>query len=391
MLLKDANIALVHDWFLANSIGGAEKVTFLIDKYLTNNLNTPDLIALTENISKSNNNIFKGRNIKTSFIQRLPFGKSQVRNYLPLLPFAIEQINFDGYDLIFSSSHIVAKGILTAPNQLHISYVHTPMRYAWDQMNIYLKKSKLSKIGFEWLIRYVLFNLRQWDFTSGHRPDYLITNSSFTSLRIKKYWGLDSEVIHPPVNVERFNSNNIREDFYLSVNRLVPNKRVDILIKAFNKLGLPLLIIGEGPEKNRLIKIAKPNIIFIKDNSNTVVEEFLSKCRAFVYAGVEDFGIAPVEAMAAGAPVIAYKSGGILDTVKCISNNSENKLSTGILFDNQTISDVYNTINWFEENKIWKKFNSRQISDYAQKFNIDNFNAKLEKFIYKSWDSFKNI
>ena len=390
MHLKDANIALVHDWFLENSIGGAEKVTFLIDKYLTNNLTTPDLFAITENLSTSDKNFFKGRNIKTSFIQKLPFGKHQVRNYLPLLPFAVEQINFEGYDLIFSSSHIAAKGIITAPNQLHISYIHTPMRYAWDQMPIYIKRSKLSKIGLEWFIRYILFNLRQWDFLSGSRPDYLIANSSFTSLRIKKYWGKDSEVIHPPVNVERFNFNSKREDFYLSVNRLVPNKRVDILIKAFNRLGLPLLIIGEGPEKNSLKRIAKQNIIFIKDNSNSTVEELTSKCRAFVYAGIEDFGIAPVEAMAAGAPVIAYKNGGVLDTVKCLSN-SFNKVSTGILFDNQTSTDVFNTIKWFEENEIWKKFNSCQINEYAQNFNLENFNTKLENFIYKSWDSFKKI
>ena len=220
MNLVDAKIALVHDWFLKDSIAGSEKVTLFIDKLLNKNYSQPSLFALTSNIEESKNNIFQNRIIKKSIIASFPFGKTKVQNYLPLLPFAIEQIDVRQYDLVISSSHAFAKGIITSPEQLHISYIHTPMRYAWDQMNTYLEQSKLSNFGFKIPIRYALYKLRQWDFLSSQRVDYLISNSNFTAKRIRKYWGLTSEVIHPPVDIERFNFKNTREDFYLSVNRL---------------------------------------------------------------------------------------------------------------------------------------------------------------------------
>ncbi len=390
MKIKESKIAIVHDWFLKDSFGGAEKVTLLLDSLINKKYSSPDIFSLTSNIKKFDNNFLKGRKINTSFIQNLPFGNSNVQNYLPFLPFAIEQIDLSPYDLIFSSSHAFAKGVLTNPYQLHISYVHTPMRYAWDQMNTYLKQSTLSRMGFEIPLRYILYKLREWDFHSSKRVDHLISNSNFTAKRIKKYWGIDSEIINPPVEVERFECNKNRGDFYLSVNRLVPNKRIDLLIKAFNKLELPLIIIGDGPERFRLEKNAKPNIKFLKKIPNLDVADYMNRCRAFVYAGIEDFGIAPVEAMAAGAPVIAFGKGGILDTVNCLTNCKKDLLPNGLLFKNQRSRDIIDTINWFEDKKIWNKFNPQNLNNYSQKFSHKNFITKIDFFTNKLWEDFQS-
>jgi len=389
MNIKDSNIAIVHDWFVEKSFGGSEKVTFILNDLLNERYSTPDIFSLTSNIKSSKKKSFKGRKIKTSFVQSLPFGKTNVQRYLPILPYAIEQFDLRAYDLIISSSHAIAKGVITSPEQLHISYVHTPMRYAWDQMNTYLEKSILSKFGFEIPIRFMLYKLRAWDFYSSQRLDHIIANSNFTSKRIKKYWGLESDVINPPVDIKRFNYNNPRENFYISLNRLVPNKRIDLLIKAFNKLNLPLIIIGDGPERFKLQNMSNSNIKFIKKISDKEVENYMSRCRAFVYAGIEDFGIAPVEAMASGAPVIAYGKGGILDTVNCYKKQDKEKVSTGLLFKNQTSEDIIDTISWFEDKKLWKNFNPEMLNEYSQNFSIENFTSKFDLLINKAWEKFK--
>ena len=357
MDIKDSNIAIVHDWFMEKSIGGSEKVTFILNDFLNVKYSTPDIFSLTSNIEIFKRKNSKGRKIITSFIQSLPFGKTNVQSYLPFLPYAIEQFDLSKYDLIISSSHALAKGVLTSPEQLHISYIHTPMRYAWDQMHTYLQRSLLSKFGFEIPLR---------------------------------YWGLESEVIHPPVDIKRFNCNESRDNFYISVNRLVPNKRIDLLIKAFNKLNLPLIIIGDGPERLKLEKISKPNIKFLKKTSDKEVANYMSRCKAFVYAGIEDFGIAPVEAMASGAPIIAYGKGGILDTVNCLNQKNEGKVENGLLFKKQTSEDIIDTIKWFEDKKVWNKFNPQTLNEYSQRFSIENFLNKFDFAINKAWESFIN-
>ncbi len=388
MNIKDSNIAIVHDWFLQNSFGGSEKVTLTLNNFFKESYCTPDIFALTSNIENSKRKPFKKSKIQTSFIQSLPFGKTNVQSYLPFLPYAVEQLDLRKYDLIMSSSHAFAKGIITSPEQLHISYVHTPMRYAWDQMHTYLDKSTISKLGFEFPIRLMLYKLREWDFYSSQRLDYIISNSNFTAKRIKKYWGLESEVIHPPVNIDRFNYKNSRGDFYVSVNRLVPNKRVDLLIKAFNKLNLPLIIIGDGPERFKLEKISNANIKFLRKVSDQEVENYMSRCKAFVYAGIEDFGIAPVEAMASGAPVLAYGKGGILDTINCFNKQTTEKVANGLLFKKQTSQDIFDTISWFEDKKLWRKFKPETLHEYSQNFSIEKFIAKIDFSINKAWEKF---
>ncbi|WP_269606674.1 glycosyltransferase [Prochlorococcus marinus] len=379
-----SNIALVHEWFTPRSTGGAENVVQLIDELLTEISSQPELFSLVNEENLYENSWLLKRKVKTSFIQKLPFGISHVQKYLPLLPFAIEQIDLDGYPLVISSSHLVAKGVLTSPDQLHISYVHTPVRYAWDQMNTYLKRSFFSRIGLGPLIRWQLHNLRQWDQLSGSRVDYLLANSNFTAKRIWKYWRRRSEVLHPPVNVNRFQWNKPREDFYLSVCRLVPNKRVDLLVRAFNRLKLPLIIVGDGVEKYYLKELAGPSVQILGFQSKEKIENLMSRCRAFVYSGIEDFGIAPVEAMASGAPVIALGKGGVLDTVKCFNSNSV-KEATGLLFPTQTVKSLVEAIEFFKEKQLWRDLNPESIRDWSNSFSQDSFKNRFEKTINRVW------
>ena len=380
------NTAIIHDWFSGEFTGGSEKVFNEIEKIIIENNSYYEIFSLVNHLDK-NHNLNKKKFINTSFIQNLPFSKKHFHKYLPLFPLAIEQFDLREYNLIISSSHAVAKGVITSPDQLHISYIHSPMRYAWDQMHVYLESSSYMKSKINILLRIILQDLRKWDYLSSVRIDKLVSNSNFTAKRIKKYWGRNSSVIHPPVETKKFSPRKSRSDFYLSVSRLVPNKRIDLLVKAFNKLDLPLIIVGSGPEKKKLMKISKNNISFLNYQDDLSIKNLMETCRAFVYTGIEDFGIAPVEAMAAGAPIIAFKKGGILDTVKCI--NSEAKIATGILFDEQNDKVIRDCINYFEEKKLWLEFSNEDIHLLAQNFSIEIFKKKFANFIFKSIEDFK--
>ena len=380
------NVAIIHDWFSGEFKGGAEKVLKEIEQIIVENKSYYEIYCLVNHLNKKHK-FNKGKIINTSFIQNLPFSKKHFHKYLPLFPLAIEQIDLREFDLIISSSHAVAKGVITSPDQLHISYIHSPMRYAWDQMHVYLESSSYMKSKINILLRMILQDLRKWDYLSSVRIDKLVSNSNFTAKRIKKYWGRNSSVIHPPVDTKKFSPRKSRSDFYLSVSRLVPNKRIDLLVKAFNQLNFPLIIVGSGPEKKKLMKISKNNISFLNYQDDLSIKNLMETCRAFVYTGIEDFGIAPVEAMAAGAPIIAFKKGGILDTVKCI--NSEAKIATGILFDEQNEKVIRDCINYFEEKKLWLEFSNEDIHLWAQNFSIDIFKKKFANFIFKSIEDFK--
>ena len=380
------NVAIIHDWFSGEFTGGAEKVFKEIEEIIIENNLYYEIYSLVNHLKKKHH-LNQGKAINTSFIQNLPFSKKHFHKYLPLFPLAIEQLDLREYDLIISSSHAVAKGVITSPDQLHISYIHSPMRYAWDQMNVYLNNSSYTKLGMNFLLRIILNDLRKWDYLSSVRIDKLVANSNYTAKRIKKYWGRNSTVIHPPVNTKKFSPGKSRSDFYLSVSRLVPNKRIDLLVKAFNQIDFPLIIVGNGPEKKKLKKMAKNNISFLNYQDDLSIQNLMESCRAFVYSGTEDFGIAPVEAMAAGAPIIALKKAGILDTVKCI--NSDSKRATGILFDKQNDKALRDCINYFEEKKLWLEFSSENINLWAQNFSIENFKNKFANYIFKSLEDFK--
>ncbi|UPM51147.1 glycosyltransferase [Synechococcus sp. A10-1-5-1] len=380
MLAGIGPIALVHEWFTPRSVGGSELVVQELDALLQQ----PQLFALVDGESRRRGSWLQGRSITSSFVQRLPFGVSHVQQYLPLLPMAIEQLDLTGYPLVLSSSHLVAKGVLTGPDQCHLSYVHTPVRYAWDQMHAYLRQSALARRGLGPLIRAQLHQLRQWDVLSGQRPDQLLANSRFTASRIRRYWGRESTVVHPPVEVDRFRWDQPRDDIYLCLCRLVPYKRVDLVVEAFNRTGLPLVVIGDGPERARLQAMAGPNVRLLGRLPQDDVNNWLSRCRAYVYAGLEDFGIAPVEAMAAGAPVIALGQGGLLDTVRCIQRGD--RQPTGLLFPDQQVASLVAALECFEQQRLWQQLPAERLRQWAEGFSPARFRARMEAVIEHSWN-----
>ena len=372
-------IALVHEWFTPRSVGGAELVVQALDGWL----GQPQLHALVDGESQRPGSWLEGRRIQTSFIQHLPFGTSHVQQYLPLLPLAIEQLDLSGYPLVLSSSHLVAKGVLTSPDQCHISYVHTPVRYAWDQMHAYLRRSALAQRGLGPLIRWQLHRLRQWDVLSAQRPDQLIANSRFTAARIRRFWGRRAAVVHPPVAVERFRWDQPRDDVYLCLCRLVPYKRVDLVVEAFNRSGLPLVVIGDGPERARLEALAGPTVQLLGRRPDAEVNAWLSRCRAYVYAGLEDFGIAPVEAMAAGAPVIALGQGGLLDTVRCLRSGCQQP--TGLLFPQQTPAALAEALELFEAQRLWQQLPADGQRQWAERFAPARFLERMAAGLDQAW------
>ena len=378
-------IALVHEWFSPRSLGGAEQVVRQLDSMLSAVDRRPQLYALVDGESRQAGSWLQGRQVRTSFIQRLPWGVSHVQQYLPLLPLAIEQLDLSAYPLVLSSNHLVAKGVLTGPDQLHVSYVHTPVRYAWDQMHPYLASSSLARGPLGPLVRLQLHHLRQWDAISSLRVDALVANSRFTARRIWRCWRRRARVVHPPVAVERFRWDQPRDDVYLSLCRLVPNKRVDVVVEAFNRTGLPLVVIGDGPERRRLEALAGPQIRFLGRCSDSDVSHWLERCRAYVYAGLEDFGIAPVEAMAAGAPVIGYGAGGLCDSVRCLAQGASQP--TGLLFADQSAASLAAALEHFEAGKLWRALPAEAQRTWAENFSAARFEQRLLPLLEQLWQA----
>ncbi|MDB9327190.1 glycosyltransferase, partial [Nodularia spumigena CS-590/02] len=281
--------ALVHEWLTPKATGGSELVVQEILNHIDANL-----YALIDFESSNPESYLYKRQIGTTFLQHLPYARNGVQKYLPLLPLAIEQLDLRQYDVILSSSHAVAKGILTTPDQLHICYCHTPMRYAWDLTFDYLHQSKLGTGAAGWVTRYLLHGLRQWDVLSANRVDYFIANSQHTARRIWRCYRREATVIYPPVNVDNLPFLPHKADFYLTVSRLVSYKQVSLIVKAFNQLQLPLVIIGTGPEMPKIRQLANSNIQILGWQPDDVVKKYMAEAKAFVYAACEDFGIALV-------------------------------------------------------------------------------------------------
>lgn len=315
--------ALVHEWLTPEATGGSELV---VREIL--NLIDADLYALIDFESTNPESYLFGRRIGTTFLQYFPQARQGVRKYLPLLPLAIEQLDLRDYDVILSSFHTVAKGVIITPHQLHICYCHTPVRFAWDLTFDYLRSSKLGYGLPGILARYLLHRLRQWDVITANRVDYFIANSQHTARRIWRCYRRPATVIYPPVNIERFPVLTAKEDFYVTVSRLVSYKQVSLIVQAFNQLKKPLVVIGTGPELPKIQKLAQPNVQVLGAQSDEVVEKYMVRAKAFIYAAIEDFGIAIVEAQACGTPVIAFGAGGALETVVDITQHPNS--GTGI-------------------------------------------------------------
>jgi len=367
--------ALVHDWFVA--YGGAEKCV----ESFTNIWDDFDVYSLVDFLNEEDRQkILKGKKANTSFIQKFPFARSKYRQYLPFFPMAIEQFELSDYDLILSSSHAVAKAVLTHCNQLHVSYVHTPMRYAWDLYHQYLKEGNLNRGLKGALAKYFLHEIRQWDVATANRVDYYIANSHYVARRIKKIYGKDATVIYPPVDIEKFTLQEKKEDFYLTVSRMVPYKRIDLIVEAFTNTDRKLVIVGTGPDMEKLKSLAGKNTELLGYQSNEVVMELMQRAKAFVFAAEEDFGIAPIEAQACGTPVICFGYGGTRETVI--------NMVTGVHFMKQSVASLMEAVEAFEKNV--NLFEPERIRENSLRFSRDRFEREIRKFVEEKYEIFKN-
>lgn len=357
--------ALIHDWLPL--MGGAERVLEAIFELFPGPIHT--LIYETDALQGSK---LASADVRTSFIQKLPFSPGKYRSYLPFFPMAIEQFNLSAYDVVISSSYAVAKGALTNANQLHICYCHSPMRYAWDLHHQYLEDANLTQGVKGFLAKSILHYLRIWDVSSVNRVDYFIANSNYIARRIKKIYNRDATVIYPPVDVDRFELCEQKEDFYLTASRLVPYKKVDLIVDAFNQMpDKQLIVIGDGPEFKKISQQAGVNIKMLGYQEFNILKEYMQKAKAFVFAADEDFGITPVEAQACGTPVIAFGKGGALETVV----NGK----TGLWFKEQTVESLLTTVDQFE--KTSHLFEAKAIRANAESFSKEIFNERFKSFV----------
>jgi len=364
--------ALVHEWLTPKATGGSELVVREILKHID-----ADLYALIDFESSNPQSYLFNRLIGTTFLQHFPLAQNGVQKYLPLLPLAIEQLDLRAYDVILSSSHAVAKGVLTSPDQLHICYCHTPMRYAWDLTFDYLQSSLAGWGPQGMLTRYLLHRLRQWDVLSANRVDYFIANSQHTRARIWRCYRRHARVIYPPVDLERFQLQTEKQDFYLTVCRLVNYKKISLIVNAFNQLGRPLVVIGKGPQLNQIKQMAKSNVQVLGWQPDEIVEQYMSQAKAFVYMACEDLGMALIEAQACGTPVIAYGAGGALETVRDLRQYPNS--GTGLLFSPQTETALIEAVQTFEQ--LNTQFDPQKMQSHVTQFERKRFGQEYLEFV----------
>jgi len=350
-------VALIHDWLVG--LGGAEQVLLALSEIF------PEAPIFTTVYNQKNLPQFKNKKIYTSFIDNLPFGQQKPQIYLSLLPKIFEDFDLSGFDLVISSCHCASKGVLVKPETLHISYCHTPIRYVWMP---WLD----PRLSDSWYKRWLAHKLRLWDFQAAQRVDRFVANSKNVALRIKKYYKREAKVIYPPVKTSFFkpvDSLNKLDNYYLLVSRLVAYKKPGLVIEAFNKLGLPLKVVGVGPELEVLKKSAKKNIEFLGKLNNDELKRYYAHALAFIFPTEEDFGIVPVEAMASGRPVLAYKKGGVKETVL--------EGETGEFFEEQTVESVVSAVRKFEP----LKYHPSKIRKRAEEFDEGVFKKKFLEYI----------
>lgn len=340
-----------------------------------------DLFSMVDFLDEGKRGFILDKPVKTSFIQNMPFAKSKYRSYLPLMPFAVEQFDMSDYDLIISSSYAVAKGVIASPDQLHICYIHSPIRYAWDLQFQYLKESGLDSGVKGWVAKYLLHRIRKWDVISANRVDIFVANSRFIKHRVEKVYRRGAVVIYPPVSVDEFELCEEKDDYYLTSSRLVPYKKIDLIVKAFSKMpDKRLKVIGYGPDYEKICSAAKgfSNIKIMGYQEFPVLKKHMQKAKAFVFAAEEDFGIVPVEAQACGTPVIAFGKGGVLETVV----NGK----TGVYFDKQSVESIIKATGEFEG----MKFSPLAVRKNALQFSSDIFKKCFKKLVDEELFKFSN-
>lgn len=363
-------IAIVCDWLV--TLGGAEKFLGELFKCFPD----ADLFAVIDFLDKDQRKLILNKSAKTTFIQNFPFAKKKYRSYLPFMPLAIEQLDLSSYDLIISSSHAVAKGVITGPDQVHVSYVHSPMRYVWDLQHQYLRESGLDQKWYGFIARYFLHKLRLWDLRSANGVDHFVTNSNFIARRILKTYRREAKVIYPPINISQFSPHQFKENYYLTASRLVPYKRVDLIVESFRAFpDKKLIVIGEGPELDKIKSKAGPNVEILGYQPDEVLIHYLQRARAFIFAAEEDLGIISLEAQSCGTPVIAYGKGGALETVQGLSQQEP----TGIFFNEQTINSLCQGITDFETNHA--HFTVANCVKNASRFSPPQFRENFKRFI----------
>ena len=376
---SEINVGIVADWLV--TYAGAEKVIAEFIELFPE----AELYSVIDYLSENNRALLKNKKAKTTFIQKLPKAKKLYQKYLPIMPLAIEQLDVSKHNIVLSSSHAVAKGILTGPDQLHISYVHSPIRYAWDLQHQYLNESGLNKGVKSFLIRYMLHKIRMWDCRTANGVDFFIANSEFISRRIKKIYGRNADVIYPPVDTSKFIFKENKDDYFLTASRLTPYKRVDLIVEAFNHMpNKKLVVIGDGPEMKKIRGLAKSNIEILGYQSDERMREYMQNARAFIFAAEEDFGISPVEAMSCGTPVIAYGKGGALETVIPLGNEK----ASGIFFREQNYRSLISAVNEFENNRY--AILPLDCHSNAIRFSKERFRDELDKYIKEKWSLFNS-
>lgn len=368
-------VAIVQEWLV--TVGGSDKVV----KAILDVFPDADIYTLVAKKDVCDELGIPWEKVHTSFIQKMPLGTKKHRAYLPLFPFAIEQFDLRGYDVVISSSHCVAKGVLTKADQLHICYCHSPIRYCWDMYNEYLEESHLDKGFKSWLVRLMLHPIRQFDAIAGSRVDYYISNSDYVGQRIRKTYRRKATTIHPNIDISNFELCNDKKEYYLASSRLVAYKKIDTIIEAFNQMpDKKLVVIGGGPNLEAYRKLAKDNVTVMGYQPFDVLKDKMQHAKAFVFAADEDFGMIPIEAQSCGTPVIAYGHGGSLETV--------NGGKTGLFFNEQTSEAIVEAVNRFEAMGS-QPFAPADCRQWAEGFSEERFKREIKEFVEEKYDEFK--
>ena len=364
-------VALVHEWLVDHS--GSEKVLEQMLRVFPD----ADLFSLVEFLPDDLKPFIRHKEVTTSFIQKLPLARKHYRNYLPLMPLAVEQLDVSAYDIVISNSHAVTKGVITRSDQLHLCYCHSPVRYAWDLYHQYLGEAGLRRGLRGAVAKLMLHYLRLWDLSTVNRIDHFMANSHYIARRIHKVYRRSATVVHPPVDTEGFTLQTNKEDFYLTASRMVPYKRIDLIVRAFARMpDKQLIVIGDGTEMKKVRAVAGPNVTLLGFQPFAVLKDHLQRARAFVFAAEEDFGIIPVEAQACGTPVIAYGRGGSRETII----NEE----TGVFFNEQTEDSIVGAVKRFEQ--IEHRLSPQVIRQQAEKFSVQAFRTAFRQVVKEAYE-----
>ncbi len=359
-------VAIVHDWLTV--FAGAERVLAEMLQCFPQ----ADLFCVVDFMPEAERGFLQNRAVRTSFIQKLPKAKSYYRQYLLLMPLAVEQFDLSSYDLIISSSHAVAKGVLTGPDQTHLCMCYSPLRYAWDLQHQHLNEAGLNTGLKGWVAKWMLHKMRLWDVRTANGVDYFAAISQFVAKRIWKTYRRQSRLIYPPVDVQMFQLFTPKENFYVTVSRMVPYKKIDLIVAAFAEMpDKMLMVIGDGPDFKKIDKLRAPNIQLLGHLPTEKLAGYVQRARAFIFAAEEDFGIAPLEAQACGTPVIAYKKGGAQETLLGL----EHAHPTAVFFETQSVDAIKNAVRQFDENVA--RFDPQRIRDNVSRYSPQRFRSEF--------------